>query len=44
MARTMLHRLEDLCNVDVDDADTALIKSIPFTPHNRTSRAPILES
>ncbi|PON26571.1 transaldolase [Trichoderma gamsii] len=34
MARSMLHRLEDLCNVDVDDADTGLIKSIPFTPHN----------
>ncbi|PTB75038.1 aldolase [Trichoderma longibrachiatum ATCC 18648] len=34
MTRSMLHRLEDLCNVDVDDADTELIKSIPFTPHN----------
>lgn len=39
MARSMLHRLEDLCNVDVDDADTGLIKSIPFTPHNRTSQS-----
>ncbi|KAK6450231.1 transaldolase [Trichoderma asperellum] len=42
MARTMLHRLEDLCNVDVDDADTALIKSIPFTPHNQTSNQAII--
>ena len=36
MARSMLHRLEELCNVDVDDVDTEVIKSIPFTPHNRT--------
>jgi hypothetical protein len=40
MARSMLHRLEDLCNVDVDDADPELIKSIPFTPHNRASFNP----
>ncbi|UKZ69467.1 uncharacterized protein TrAtP1_010474 [Trichoderma atroviride] len=42
MARSMLHRLEDLCNVDVDDADTGLIKSIPFTPHNQTSNQAII--
>ncbi|RFU75021.1 hypothetical protein TARUN_7226 [Trichoderma arundinaceum] len=42
MARSMLHRLEDLCNVDVDDADTELIKSIPFTPHNQTSNQAII--
>ncbi|KAL7966166.1 hypothetical protein HDV63DRAFT_176099 [Trichoderma sp. SZMC 28014] len=42
MARSMLHRLEDLCNVDVDDADTRLIKSIPFTPHNQTSNQAII--
>ncbi|KAH6603762.1 hypothetical protein Trco_007208 [Trichoderma cornu-damae] len=40
--RSMLHRLEDLCNVDVDDADTELIKSIPFTPHNQTSNQAII--
>ncbi|KAL7943960.1 hypothetical protein V8C42DRAFT_327306 [Trichoderma barbatum] len=42
MARSMLHRLEELCNVDVDDADTELIKSIPFTPHNQTSNQAII--
>ncbi|KAM0254860.1 hypothetical protein ACHAQJ_006352 [Trichoderma viride] len=42
MARSMLHRLEDLCNVDVDDADTELIKSIPFMPHNQTSNQAII--
>ncbi|KAL6882200.1 hypothetical protein HDV57DRAFT_51942 [Trichoderma longibrachiatum] len=42
MTRSMLHRLEDLCNVDVDDADTELIKSIPFTPHNQTSNQAII--
>ncbi|KAL6692318.1 hypothetical protein J3F84DRAFT_402137 [Trichoderma pleuroticola] len=42
MARSMLHRLEDLCNVDVDSADTELIKSIPFTPHNQTSNQAII--
>ncbi|KAL7956608.1 hypothetical protein V8C34DRAFT_326078 [Trichoderma compactum] len=44
MARSMLHRLEDLCNVDVDSADTELIKSIPFTPHNQTSNQAIITS
>ncbi|KAL6862274.1 hypothetical protein J3F83DRAFT_745702 [Trichoderma novae-zelandiae] len=42
MARSLLHRLEDLCNVDVDDVDTELIKSIPFTPHNQTSNQAII--
>ncbi|KAL6831722.1 hypothetical protein V8C40DRAFT_237060 [Trichoderma camerunense] len=42
MPRSMLHRLEDLCNVDVDSADTELIKSIPFTPHNQTSNQALI--
>ncbi|PTB63174.1 aldolase [Trichoderma citrinoviride] len=42
MARSMLHRLEELCNVDVDDVDTEVIKSIPFTPHNQTSNQAII--
>ncbi len=35
--RSLLERLEELCNVDVDDVDTELIKSLPFKPHNRKS-------
>ncbi|KAF7561499.1 hypothetical protein G7046_g2668 [Stylonectria norvegica] len=35
-APTMLDRLEKLINVDIDDVDTELITSVPFTPHNRT--------
>ncbi|ETI20929.1 hypothetical protein G647_07272 [Cladophialophora carrionii CBS 160.54] len=37
-ARSLLDRLEELCNVDVDDVDTEVIKSLPFTPHNRDSQ------
>ncbi|KAL1886707.1 hypothetical protein Plec18167_000641 [Paecilomyces lecythidis] len=32
---TLLDRLEQLCNVDVDDASIEVIKSLPFKPHNR---------
>ncbi len=35
--RSLLERLEELCNVDVDDVNTELIKSLPFKPHNRKS-------
>ncbi|KAL1843219.1 hypothetical protein VTK73DRAFT_2886 [Phialemonium thermophilum] len=40
--RTMLHRLEDLINVDVDDVDNELIKSLPITVHNQTSNQRIM--
>ncbi|KAJ9150894.1 Transaldolase [Pleurostoma richardsiae] len=41
--RTLLDRLESLCNVDVDDASTDFIKSLqPFTPHNQTSNQAII--
>ncbi|KIW77210.1 hypothetical protein Z517_09656 [Fonsecaea pedrosoi CBS 271.37] len=40
--RSLLERLEELCNVDVDDVDTALIKSLPFTPHNQTSNQGVI--
>ncbi|OAL24959.1 hypothetical protein AYO20_10562 [Fonsecaea nubica] len=40
--RSLLERLEELCNVDVDDVDTALIKSLPFTPHNQTSNQAVI--
>jgi transaldolase len=33
--QSLLDRLEQLCNVDVDDVDTEVIRSLPFTPHNR---------
>ncbi|KIW21668.1 hypothetical protein PV08_02248 [Exophiala spinifera] len=35
--RSLLDRLEELCNVDVDDVNTDLIKNLPFTPNNQTS-------
>ncbi|KAL4864770.1 hypothetical protein BDV12DRAFT_205527 [Aspergillus spectabilis] len=40
--RTLLDRLGELCNVDVDDIDTAFIKSLPFKPHNQTSNQQIV--
>ncbi|KAJ5371952.1 hypothetical protein N7517_003958 [Penicillium concentricum] len=40
--RTLLERLEKLCNVDVDDVDTALITSLPFKPHNLTSNQQVI--
>ncbi|EXJ70754.1 uncharacterized protein A1O5_05744 [Cladophialophora psammophila CBS 110553] len=40
--RSLLERLEELCNVDVDDVDTELIKSLPFTPHNQTSNQAVI--
>ncbi|OAL23397.1 hypothetical protein AYO22_06447 [Fonsecaea multimorphosa] len=41
-SRSLLDRLEELCNVDVDDVDTELIKSLPFTPHNQTSNQAVI--
>ncbi|OCT44595.1 hypothetical protein CLCR_06278 [Cladophialophora carrionii] len=41
-ARSLLDRLEELCNVDVDDVDTEVVKSLPFTPHNQTSNQAII--
>ncbi|EHY52577.1 hypothetical protein ABEF92_005178 [Exophiala dermatitidis] len=35
--RSLLERLEELINVDVDDVNTEVIKLVPFTPHNRAS-------
>ncbi|OAP55772.1 hypothetical protein AYL99_09924 [Fonsecaea erecta] len=43
-SRSLLDRLEELCNVDVDDVDTALIKSLPFPPHNQTSNQAVITS
>ncbi|KAK5989480.1 Transaldolase-like protein [Cladobotryum mycophilum] len=40
--RSLLQRIEDICNVDVDDASTEVIKSLPFTPHNQTSNQAII--
>ncbi|KAH8817420.1 transaldolase [Xylogone sp. PMI_703] len=40
--RTLLERLEQLCNVDVDDVNLDLIKSLPFTPHNQTSNQAVI--
>ncbi|OQV10433.1 hypothetical protein CLAIMM_14431 [Cladophialophora immunda] len=40
--RSLLDRLEELCNVDVDDVDTELIRSLPFTPHNQTSNQGVI--
>ena len=33
--QSLLQRLEQLCNVDVDDVDPALIASLSVQPHNR---------
>lgn len=33
--RSLLERLESLSNVDVDDVNLDVIKSLPFTAHNR---------
>jgi hypothetical protein len=38
--RTLLTRLDELCNVDVDDADIEFIKSLPFKPYNRELLTP----
>ena len=35
MARMLLTRLEELCNVDVDDADSTFLEKLPLKPHNR---------
>ncbi|CAG9954516.1 unnamed protein product [Clonostachys rosea f. rosea IK726] len=40
--RTLLTRLDELCNVDVDDADIEFIKSLPFKPYNQTSNQAII--
>ncbi|VUC29132.1 unnamed protein product [Clonostachys rosea] len=40
--RTLLTRLDELCNVDVDDADFEFIKSLPFKPYNQTSNQAII--
>ncbi|KIW63882.1 hypothetical protein PV04_08852 [Phialophora macrospora] len=40
--QSLLDRLEQLCNVDVDDVDTEIIRSLPFTPHNQTSNQAII--
>nr|KAK5448456.1 hypothetical protein LTR18_001544 [Exophiala xenobiotica] len=40
--RSLLERLEVLCNVDVDDVDTELIKRLPFQPHNQTSNQAVI--
>ncbi|KAL4861506.1 hypothetical protein BDV12DRAFT_207969 [Aspergillus spectabilis] len=40
--RTLLDRLQALCNVDVDDIDNAFIASLPFKPHNQTSNQQIV--
>ncbi|KAL5333607.1 hypothetical protein BJX70DRAFT_392034 [Aspergillus crustosus] len=40
--RTLLDRLQSLCNVDVDDIDNAFISSLPFKPHNQTSNQQIV--
>ncbi|KAI1135127.1 transaldolase [Hypoxylon sp. FL0543] len=42
MSTSLLDRVEKLCNVDVDDADTDVIKSIPFMPHNQTSNQAVI--
>ncbi|KAL4879194.1 hypothetical protein BJY04DRAFT_194024 [Aspergillus karnatakaensis] len=41
-ARTLLDRLQQLSNVDVDDIDNDFIKSLPFKPHNQTSNQQIV--
>ncbi|KAL2688933.1 hypothetical protein Neosp_002983 [[Neocosmospora] mangrovei] len=40
--RTLLTRLEELCNVDVDDADHDFIRGLPFKPHNQTSNQVVM--
>ncbi|KOS20083.1 Transaldolase [Escovopsis weberi] len=42
MAASLLHRIEAIANVDVDDARTDLIKGVPFTTHNQTSNQGII--
>lgn len=32
---SLLEALERCCNVDVDDVSTEVVKSVPFTLHNR---------
>ncbi|KAF5697360.1 transaldolase [Fusarium mundagurra] len=40
--RSLLEGLEDVCKVDVDEVDTDIIRSLPFTPHNQTSNQAII--
>lgn len=32
---SLLTRLAQRINIDVDDASTAVVRSLPFTPYNR---------
>ncbi|KAJ4245218.1 hypothetical protein NW762_014088 [Fusarium torreyae] len=41
-ARTLLTRLNELCNVDVDDADYDFISSLPLKPYNQTSNQVVI--
>ncbi|KAF2099537.1 aldolase [Rhizodiscina lignyota] len=41
-SRTLLERLEELCNIDVDDVDTELIRSLLIKPHNQTSNQAVI--
>jgi hypothetical protein len=42
--RSLLHKLEEGFNIDVDSIDPSAAKAMPFKPHNRDYIASMVES